>query len=1074
MSENSVTDLLCTYDSINKKFKRNNTECIQSEPQKIASFVKKCKTKKKHICDICNKEFTNKCGLTNHLLIHAGVKPFACEICYKTFTKKCTLTVHLVTHSTERPFVCEVCDKSFARKNDLKKHQFVHTDKKNYVCDICKADFKHQNNLRRHKMRHFSKDQKNVSKVVKKQDALISLLIESYKKKQNLVDNSRVSEEPSALKDNQEKFTLPIDGNKHIITSESEIITEIIDVNEMLGTSNTGAASDIKNVSHLNNTFNSVSNANISKENFIESHNSNKVLLDNFVNHKLNEKLYQNASDEKIILKVNTELDNTLKSPLHINNHRHDLKANSLIKQGECEDDNSFFASSIDNVSGNCDNAINNVTKNNSTLINHMNENKRILKIESKLSDEEMQYDKTLPHFHETEIALPNTEKSFFCDVCGESFGSEDCLLMHITNHNDVLCKCYVCDANFDTSEHLQAHLLTHSDIPLEDMDKIIDEDIESNFNKFEEISLEDIEKIGLDDDFDEKVARMYALAHFEISLNENDSTNTANFEDDTPKEYVLSQENSSFKSNHLDCTLQNLAFGNTNLETSLKNVHKFPSMIGNKNINLETAPDCNKERYLNGKLYESISKFDILKKMHIPVKDIDDIVLNHSIQEIITKLHSDLNFDFSKESISEAYKNIANIDLPNINISTNMDIFSKTSDFSAIDNLEGNVSHVIFSDDIIDKIRSLFQKNHPADNESFKAEKNIEKNSSNISRNKKNTENSKQISVCHICDKTFTRKLYLQTHYLTHLGIKPYRCHICNKSFAKKCALTIHSLIHSQIRKYSCNNCEKSFLRKSDLQKHILIHTEQKSYICKVCQKGFNHQNNLRRHRFIHSNKKLHVCPICDKGFSDKISLLSHTKIHLKPAKVYNSSYKFSDFSSYLKSVKDKLYRCEVCGAMFARHDRLVKHKLTHCDKDLHLCEVCGSTYKNKSEFQTHLLNHVDTAFEDIGDNTEEIEDLDLTKLEPSVQNMKKTHTCDQCFKVYNRSSALKYHYLTHTGEKPHKCPICRKNFGQRTTLKRHILAHSGVKSFSCKECSKSFIWESSLRKHYASHSSK
>ncbi|GBM78399.1 Zinc finger protein 112 [Araneus ventricosus] len=1079
MSEDSVIDLLCTYDNIIKKSKCNNTECTQSEPPKINSFMKKCKTKKKHICDICNKEFTNKCGLTNHLLIHAGVKPFACEICYKTFTKKCTLTVHLVTHSTERPFVCEVCDKSFSRKNDLKKHKFVHTDKKNYVCDICKADFKHQNNLRRHKMRHFSKEQKNVSKVVKKQDALISLLIESYKKKQNLVDNGRISGDPSVTKDAQEKFTLPIDKNEHIITSESEIITEIIDVNEILGTSNNGDVSDIKNVTHLEDAFNSVSNSNISKENFIESHNSNKDLQDNFMNHKINEKLYQKASDEKNFLKVNSKLDSTLKSPLHMNDYEHDLKTNSLIKQGVGKEDLSVFKSSIGNVSANSHNVIDNFIKNNSVLMNAIKENKAILKIESKISDEEIQGDKTLPPFQysENEAAVPNTEKCYSCDICGELFGNEDCLLMHISNHNDVLCKCYVCDANFDTSENLQAHLLTHSDIPLEDMDKIIDEDIESNFNKFEEISLEDIEKIGLDDDFDEKVARMYALAHFEISLDENDSTNTVNFEDDTPKECALPQENSSFKINHMDFTLQNLAVGNMIPEASVKSVHKFPSVVGNKNINLqnlETVPECNKEICLNGKFHESISKFDILKKMHIPVKDIDDISLNRSIQEIITKLHSDLNFDFSKESVSEAYKNITNIDLPNINISTNMDIFSKTCDFSAVDSLEGNVNHVIFNDDIIDKIRSLFQKNHPADNESFKAEKNIGKNPSDISRNKNIDEHSKQISVCHICDKTFTRKLYLQAHYLTHLGIKPYRCHICNKSFAKKCALTIHSLIHSRIRKYSCNDCEKSFLRRTDLQKHILIHREQKPYICKVCQKGFSHQNNLRRHEFIHSNKKLHVCCICDKGFSDQISLLSHTKIHLKLAKVDSSSDKFSDFSNYLKSVKDKLYRCEVCGAMFARHDRLVKHNLTHCDKDLYLCEVCGSTYKNKSEFQTHLLNHIDTAFEDIGDNTEEIEDLDLTKLEPSVQNMKKTHTCDQCFKVYNRSSALKYHYLTHTGEKPHKCPICRKNFGQRTTLKRHILAHSGVKSFSCKQCSKSFIWESSLRKHYATHSSK
>ncbi|KAF8787584.1 Zinc finger protein 112 like protein [Argiope bruennichi] len=919
-------------------------------------------------------------------------------------------------------------------------------------------------------MRHLAKEQKNINKVVKKQDALISLLIESYKKKQNLVSNGQISES-STISDAQEKFTLPIDENEHIITSESEIITELIDVNEMLGPSNAVGVNNTKNISHLKDSLNSVFNFSISNGNFIESHVSNKDLQDNSVNHKINEALYENVTDKVFFSKVSPELDCTVRSPLHIDDNEHDLNSNSLNEQGMCKENYSLYKSNIDNISTNCQASVNNIIKNNSNLMNPFKENK-ILKIESQFFDEETQNVKALSSFqdNENEIPIPHMERCYSCDICGELFDKEDCLLLHISNHNVDLCKCYVCDANFDTSEHLQEHLLSHSDIPLEDMDKMIDEDIESNFNKLEEMSLEDIEKIGLDDDFDENLAKMYALAHFDISIDENDSVNIINY-DDTSKECTLLQENSSLNSD-VNCTLENLAVEDVNFDISVKNLNKFPSLIFNKNVNLQAQPESNKEGDFNGN-FHNISKCDIPKKMHIPSKDVDDISLNHCIQDIIAKLHSDPSFDFSKESVSEACKNIVDVDLPNMNILSDMDIFSKSSDFSAIDNLEGNVNHVIFSDDIIDKIRSLFQKNHPADNELFKAEKDVA-DSSDISETKNVTKHSKQLSICHICDKTFSRKFYLQTHYLTHLGIKPYRCHICNRSFAKKCALTIHSLIHNKIKKYSCNNCEKSFLRKTDLQKHMLIHTGQKPYVCKVCQKEFNHQNNLRRHELIHGNKKLHVCRICDKGFSDQISLLSHTKIHLRSAEVDVSNDNIYDFNNYLKSVKDKLHGCEICGAMFARNDRLVKHKLTHCDKDLYLCEVCGSTYKNKSDLQTHLLNHIDTTFEEIRDNTEKIEDLDLTKLEPSVQNMKKTYACDQCFKVYNRSSALKYHYLTHTGEKPHKCPICQKNFGQRTTLKRHILAHSGVKSFSCKLCSKSFIWESSLRKHYATHSSR
>ncbi|XP_052764295.1 sal-like protein 3 isoform X17 [Mya arenaria] len=55
---------------------------------------------KKHFCKICNKAFSRKLFLENHVRSHTGEKPFKCRICGKGFTQKCNLKTHfVVTHT---------------------------------------------------------------------------------------------------------------------------------------------------------------------------------------------------------------------------------------------------------------------------------------------------------------------------------------------------------------------------------------------------------------------------------------------------------------------------------------------------------------------------------------------------------------------------------------------------------------------------------------------------------------------------------------------------------------------------------------------------------------------------------------------------------------------------------------------------------------------------------------------------------------------------------------------------------------------------------------------------------------
>ncbi|VFV36101.1 zinc finger protein 236 [Lynx pardinus] len=360
----------------------------------------------------------------------------------------------------------------------------------------------------------------------------------------------------------------------------------------------------------------------------------------------------------------------------------------------------------------------------------------------------------------------------------------------------------------------------------------------------------------------------------------------------------------------------------------------------------------------------------------------------------------------------------------------------------------------------------------------------------------------------CSQCGRGFVSAGVLKAHVRTHTGVKSFKCLICNGAFTTGGSLRRHMGIHNDLRPYMCPYCQKTFKTSLNCKKHMKTHRYE------LAQQLQQHQQHQP------------AAPLDDStGDQQSVHAPTHVQVDIESEELRRAAADTANPEAMLDLEPQQVVRTEDAGL-----GQPLTHQPLEADEDGFVApppalpgpvdqfeerapaqsfEPAGLSQgfpvtdpygqqtafapvqqlQDSSTLESQALSasfHQQSLLPVPGSDAMNVttrliqessqEELELQTprpefLEAGEDQGRRSYRCEYCNKGFKKSSHLKQHVRSHTGEKPYKCKLCGRGFVSSGVLKSHEKTHTGVKAFSCSVCNASFTTNGSLTRHMATH---